>query len=442
MRKTRAAMGALIGAMLVVSGVRAASPPPVTYDAISDTRVYPKPELPKLGAAGFHFTDPTFGCALVRVSDEQTDGGNCILTPARSEQNPWNVDSTLFCVQNNGQENIPYRFDPATMTASRMDGLPQLPGLWGAATFSRHDPNLCYGIDRRRGVVVQFSFATKQTTDVIDVAKVTGQTAGYMDAVTISANDVLSVVFGGTQQDTCPHALVYHLDTGEHHLWNTKEGTVDGEAVPNAPHFTQHFGQIDFSGRYVMSLGPGVTGPIVWDIQSKTIYPVTVQQSGHNCLGYGQMINDIHQWVLRSLGLEGVGQPKALVQHPADEGYFAYDSHVSWNNARPDQPSPVLASTEHGEEAGDPRCAWGDEVIAVATDGSGRVWRFCHHRSLVHQSTRDRATNKYNFWDTPRGNVAQDGRFFMFTSNWGETLGTNPRGGVREDVFVVRLGRG
>ncbi len=45
----------------------------------------------------------------------------------------------------------------------------------------------------------------------------------------------------------------------------------------------------------------------------------------------------------------------------------------------------------------------------------------------------------YNFWDCPRGNVSQDGRFYMFTSNWEETVGEDMRGSVREDVFVVKL---
>jgi len=45
----------------------------------------------------------------------------------------------------------------------------------------------------------------------------------------------------------------------------------------------------------------------------------------------------------------------------------------------------------------------------------------------------------YSFWDTPRGNVSQDGRFFMFTSNWDSTLGKDQSGQPRQDVFIVRL---
>jgi hypothetical protein len=102
---------------------------------------------------------------------------------------------------------------------------------------------------------------------------------------------------------------------------------------------------------------------------------------------------------------------------------------------------------------GDPKCAYGDEVIAVATDSSQKVWRFCHTRALVHTPARDaggaqsRPTDRtrmgeeqpYNFWDTPRGNVSQDGMFFMFTSNWEDSVGKDRMGRFREDVFIVKL---
>jgi hypothetical protein len=70
-----------------------------------------------------------------------------------------------------------------------------------------------------------------------------------------------------------------------------------------------------------------------------------------------------------------------------------------------------------------------DEIIAVRTDGVPTVWRFAHHRSVY----------AGNFWDTPRGNVSQDGRFFMFTSNWEKTLGVEKSGNIRRDVFIVEL---
>jgi hypothetical protein len=420
--------------------------PPLAYNAASDAKVYPKPDLPKLGPAGFVFKDPTFGCPIVRVTDEQTAAGGSVMTPAGGEANNWNVDSTLFCVLHGGNANIPFRFDPQTMTASPIKDLPYLPEIQNAVAFSRHDPHICYGTNARRNVLVQFDFSTHKASDVIDVAKLTGEQRGHMGALSLSANDVLCLVFGGPAQNASPYLLVYDIKTGKHRIWNTKEGTIDGKPVPGAPKFTQHAGEIDRSGRYVWSGGPGVSGPIVWDIQTNEIYPITVEFLGHRAVGFGDMVNDVHKWIYRTLERKGIDHPVDLMEHPAGEPYFQYDSHISWNNTRPAMKVPAVLSTYHRLEMGDPKCAYGDEVLAVATDGSKRIWRFAHHRSTIHMPTRNPLTEKYNFWDTPRGNVSQDGRFFMFTSNWEETLGKDPRsrGPVsrfREDVFLVKLDR-
>jgi hypothetical protein len=416
--------------------------PPLTYHAISDLKVYPKPPLPKLGPAGFTFRDPTFGCPILRVSDEATAEGMSIVTPAVAFANAWNTDSTLFYVLANGGANIPFRFDPKTMTASRIQGLPFLPDFGNESTFSRRDPNLCFGKDRRRNRIVQYDFAANTATDVVDVSRLTGTEPGYMSTLTISANDVLALVFGGPTQDASPYLLVYDLKTRKHRLWNTKEGTVDGKALPGAPKFTQHTGQIDLSGRYVMTLGPGVTGPIVWDTKTDEISSVNVEKSGHHVLGYAAMVNDVHKWVYRTLDRQGIDSPQDLMEHPAGEPYFDYDSHVSWNNTRPSLCVPVVLSTYHMLERGDPKCVWGDEVLAVATDGSKQVWRFAHHRSTVHGRGMEGISGKYNFWDSPRGNVSQDGRFYLFTSNWEESVGKDSQDRYREDAFIVRLEQG
>ena len=40
----------------------------------------------------------------------------------------------------------------------------------------------------------------------------------------------------------------------------------------------------------------------------------------------------------------------------------------------------------------------------------------------------------------PRGNLSQDGKFFLFTSDWQDQLGTVPASqAFRLDVFVVEL---
>ena len=416
--------------------------PPTNYQAVCDGKVYAKPPLTKLGPAGFRFRDPVFGCPILRVSDAQTVEGRSIVTPASGFTNPWNADATIFCVLADGSINIPFRFDATNMTATRIPGLPLLPNIGNEVAFSRHDPNLCFGRDRQRRGIAQFDFAAGKVTDFIDVGALTGVEVGYLGTLSISSDDLLALIFGGPAQDASPYVFLYDLKTRKHRLWNTKDGTLDGAPVPDAPHFTQHSGVLDASGRYFVTLGPGVQGPIVWDNQRGAIYPITVQKEGHYALGCSEMINYTHNWVRRSLDANTVNSATNLMSHPAGEPYFAYDSHESWSNARPGMHAPVVLSTYHPLESGDPQCAFGDVVMALATDGSGRIWRFAHHRSIVHVRGATRAENDasgYNFWDCPRGNVSPDGRYYLFTSNWEETVGRDARGRMREDVFLVKL---
>jgi len=58
----------------------------------------------------------------------------------------------------------------------------------------------------------------------------------------------------------------------------------------------------------------------------------------------------------------------------------------------------------------------------VATDGSQKVRRLAHHRSVFAE-----------YYDAPRANVSRDGCFVAFTSNWG--------GSGRRDVFILNLAR-
>ena len=62
-----------------------------------------------------------------------------------------------------------------------------------------------------------------------------------------------------------------------------------------------------------------------------------------------------------------------------------------------------------------------NEILMVATDGSGRVIRLAHHQSVYNG----------NYWNYPMANVSPDGRFIAFTSDFGSTN--------RRDVFILRV---
>jgi hypothetical protein len=114
-----------------------------------------------------------------------------------------------------------------------------------------------------------------------------------------------------------------------------------------------------------------------------------------------------------------------------------FDQHQSWNNVDALDSLPFLASTCTPVSKDFP-APWYNEIIGVASDGSGKVWRFAH--SFI-SSKSSAFSTKYGV-----GSVSQDGRFFIFSSDWMGTLGSetgNKACGLattcRGDVFVVQL---
>jgi hypothetical protein len=63
-----------------------------------------------------------------------------------------------------------------------------------------------------------------------------------------------------------------------------------------------------------------------------------------------------------------------------------------------------------------------------------RVWRFAHTFS-----TYTGTTYSDDYYYLFRSYISQNGWFAVFSSDWGNTLGTDPAGLPRRDVFVVEL---
>src|ERR1700722_15386475 len=96
---------------------------PARYSAIADRTIYAKPAPPQLGAAGFTFNDPVFGSKILRVTDGNTRPGlanRSFRVPSNAHLAAWNATSTAFYVESNDGTIIPYTFNPATMTAARI----------------------------------------------------------------------------------------------------------------------------------------------------------------------------------------------------------------------------------------------------------------------------------------------------------------------------------
>jgi hypothetical protein len=437
---------------------------------VSDRNAYAKPALPQLGAAGFSFTDPTFGSKILRVTDGMTRPGvanRSYRVPSNAHLTAWNASSTAFFVMSNDGTAIPFAFDPATMTASRIrpssagEGGFTL-GFYVEPQFSLVNPNVIYGAvsGSNNRTIAQYDFAAATYTTIVNldtlVANLAGTyVGGLMTGGTPSEN--LMTFFGGGSQDN--HYLTLWMPIGNpagRRLLNTMASTINGAPTSTVLNFHLHSAQIDKSGRYVFLYPTAVdlAAPrsaaqvFLWDTATDTFTAITsaMKASGHDAAGYGYWINqdcctssswDAAQWQFRSL--TSLARTSDLISPVLATKEIFLADHTSWNNAQPSTLVPVISSTyRYGVNPAAWR-AWDDEIIGIDTTGGigGIVYRFAHHRSDVGS---DADPTRPYFWYEPIANVSPNGKWVLFTSNWEKTLGRDSSEGTfRQDVFLVQL---
>jgi hypothetical protein len=448
---------------------------PTTYNANTTRTPIVEPALPILGPAGTQFIDPAFGSRLVRVTDANTHPGlqgMSWTTASAAHQLEWNATSDRFWVRSISGAYVAYDFDGATMTATRIttttsggDGF----------IFSQTEPqfsfvaaNVLYGTRQAstpiRPVVRRFDFNTMSYTDILDLGAITTLASpSYARALAGSAStpEMLSVLFGGAQQDldfkvaafqvASPVATVAVLDSVASTI--TRGGTVQPTTIPLG--FSLHHQWLDLSGRYVVLYPVSGSFPsplpyFIWDLHTDVVTRVNRFPGGHDALGYGWHVNqdcctttayDGAQWQLRQLS-DPVTTSDLINPVQTPPVPFIAD-HTSWNNAQAGIRVPILSSLyRYGSPPSSWR-AWDDEIVAIQTDAGAAgatVWRFAQHRSAI---ASDVGGPSNYFWYLPRAVISPDGKFALFTSNWEKTLGASvtgePGGDYRTDVFIVAL---
>jgi hypothetical protein len=423
---------------------------PPQYCARTDRRIENYPEKPPtIGPAGSIINDPTFGSRILRVTDGTSDprqAGRGLVTPSSAEQNTWNKDSTMFYVTTLGGSFLIYDFAPATMTA-RATKTPSL--NWGAEPqFSFRQTNILYGMSHRVPVFEQYDTSSGRVSEVNDPSKCVK--LGVRDSghsVTVSADDNRFMTTLGPEQDE--NYLVYIYDRVQGCRWlNTQTGEVGGQWGPKGTisvpdRFLLHNARMAKSGKFVYMTrgGGGSVGHrwAVWEIDTMNVGVCSGGCMGHHVLGYSHIIGAtglIHPLDVRLRPLNHLQDATSVIDGlEPDKGPW-FDSHYSWNNVDPNDSAPVCFSTYQPNNPDTPGTAllvtgpWENEIDCAETDGkASKVWRFAHTYS----------TARNGFWSTPRGNVSQDGRFFMFTSDWEDQLGKAPNDKYRTDVFIVEL---
>lgn len=417
---------------------------PAYATALTDRLPRAKPPLPTIGAAGSSFTDPTFGSRILRVTDDKTAAGASWHVPSNAHLAAWNADSTTFYVIGNAGKQV-YHVDPAVFTVTAIGPVTSQP----EPQFSRVDPDVLFVGGGNVGRTLQrYSLSKKTYTDVLDLDALGLPLANprtYCGGIYSSAApEVLVAIFGGEQADLHHYVVWQPLDGRPRKVLDTLNTPAIGAR------FRLHSGSVDLSGRYVVlyppglgatdGLNPAIAKKVIWDTQTDTftlLPEAGARMGGHDALGVGTMINmegasvgqpwDAAQWVARTLAAPLVMTD--LITQILTPKETTLEDHTTWNNAKADRLVPVISSTFHSGPITGWR-AWDDEIIAIEPKAGGTVWRFAHHRSVIDPN---------QFWTQPLINVDPSGRFAIFTSTWENTLGADPDGGFRRDVFLVAL---
>lgn len=233
--------------------------------------------------------------------------------------------------------------------------------------------------------------------------------------------------------------------------------------------YNVHNARISRDGNFVKITPSGSRAIYIWMPNSATVSACSAAGEGHSgvasfcgghtVLGYTHLINQGGPGQTLSL----LDRPLSDLTHidrliPAEESMpLSMDTHWSWNNDNPADTAPVCgAFSGAGHVQGDGtlnpatnpllsvKQAWDREIVCVATSGPPRVWRFAHH----HATGACNAGAKIGscFGSIAIGNVSQDGKFYLFSSDWDWSLGSQLRspgcptsGRCRADVFIVEL---
>ncbi len=452
--------------------------PPTYRCSRTDTAVVQIPsQVPAVGnlyGANKIVTDPDFSNRIVRITDWNTDPAAqtnnrsyVSATSGSADENLWNTDSTMFVVQALGTTGYPYTFDPATMQAQRMyvssnasHGGFTLPG---GGMWSRVSAHLLYTVGDSTPTISKYDFSDRTNAPspqpVYDFRSSAnclpaGFTQSWKTKGGVSAGDaVFGMGYSNTgTQDTGAYAVVYKVGSGCSVL-NTQTGQVWGDwgakgSIDIPDRWTIHNVKISKDGNWLVITAANCLiaacsySPYFWEVGTTHVTScgdgLTSGQrcGGHFTEGYSHWVNtyDAGLYTTRPFS-----DPRAIfyltpnrpagVQDPLDE-------HASWNNADPADSYPFFLS--YWSLTTPFPGPWYNEITGLAPDGSGKVWRFAH--SFI--------TTKSQIFSTQYaiGSVSQDGRFFILSSDWMGTLGSqsgNPSCTVgtdcRGDVFVIEL---
>ena len=404
----------------------------------TDRNVYRKPPLPQLPRAGGKFIDPVFGTEIMRATDE-ADGPAPGLGTYYSHWPTFNANNTRLLVRKGHTgDAILKTFDPVNFRIGA--GREILPleypsgfGLsWESSIWSHSNADVIYTFanDRKGGMrLYAYDVVRKEFKLVKDFSSI-ARGRDYLRQMYMSADDdVFCWLLARVGVDDPLGYIVYQRSTnkilynnpGSAYVGGINEVHVDKSGKWLTIHLNQT--QPDNSATRILNLQ---TGAIDFLYKNAADSP-----AGHGDLGT-QTIVGFDAW------LDGITWRRLSASHtPRRVFYFRTavgkeGGAADWTH---DFHGTMLADNEDWITIGthrDPSATqrgsgiYDDEILQASLDGSERIRRICHTRSVV-----DDKSESTNYWAAPKPTISRDGRFIAFTSNW-ENSG-------RYDLFIVRI---
>jgi hypothetical protein len=469
---------------------------PVSYCSRTDLNFQAHPStIPNVGTltgANTIVVPSDFNNPIVRITDVNTEGSagrnDGFSIDSSAEVNFMNKNDDRFWVQDSGAAYDLFSWNGSTMQATRMyvSSFPSTNGIrltsaHGLPTWSFTQPYISYTLandgSNDAGIwATDFTstntppspiFGTELVNLTTCVPALAGKGIGWADNLSISGDDqTFATAISTGAQGSGVYVIVWNRTMGCRVL-ETDTGAVTG-AYGGAPtgtigisdRFFIHNARLAKSGDWVQitrqSCASGsCTGDsddiYFWQLATLTVnaerLPSTDGSGGHHAMGYTHFVNDARTAAgppLPSPTLEqirsvtSVGSPTALTATypactPATGG-----QHQSWANDASGDTTPVFTSSETGGGF-TPTCAWDNEILAWATDGSGTVWRFAH-TFATGLAPGFSAANAI-------GAVSQSGKWFAWSTDWDGMLGNQDlittactiTTNCRNDVFIVKL---
>ncbi len=372
---------------------------------LTDSLVYPEPTRPSLPTAGSKATDPVFGSTILRVTDAGDGSGDCMTF--YSNMPSLNVNNTKIAAQ--CRVTGPKRFkvwDFNASTMTRSNGRTQSNPITGAQEYfpqwSRTTSN---------------KFTVCAQMNLVEVTIPDGTSTLWTNTILHSFTTDFPGATSVTQHSVSNNDDVFAVmsNTGGYAVWRRSTNSILLK-VTNVTGLNEV--EIDKSGRYLVVRRSGATA--VWDLQ---VGPTQTQVSPTLAFSHRAMGNRIvgSSCNYRQLCVRNLATPNTVTFIlPRDSwAYYTQDDHF----AMPGGSDAWMTASRYSPAGGSAHQAFDNEIVQIATDGSNRVRRIAHHRSVV-------LNNNYDA--QPKASVSRDGNFITFTSNWGNSSG-------RKDLYLVRV---